>query len=117
MLKTLTILQMISLFSFVIDVFLQKKVYDSLSSKRINLYYLPFVITIVIISTSFYLGISPNVIFVVIAAFSFIFSSIEYDIKPLKSFLISALYWTFLMITYYIGFKVTDNIYDFMFFD
>lgn len=117
MLKTLTILQVISLFSFVIDVFLQKKVYDSLSSKRMNLYYLPFVITVVVISTSFYLGISPNIIFVVIAALSFIFSSIEYDIKPLKSLLISALYWIFLMITYYIGFKFTDSIYDFMFFE
>lgn len=117
MLKTLTILQVISLFSFVIDVFLQKKVYDSLSSKRMNLYYLLFVITVVVISTSFYLGVSPSVIFVVIAALSFIFSSIEYDIKPLKSLLISALYWTFLMITYYIGFKITDSIYDFMFFE
>ena len=117
MLKTLNILQVISLFSFVIDVFLRKKVYDSLSSKRINLYYLSFVITVVVISTSFYLGISPNIIFMVIAALSFIFSSIEYDIKPLKSFLISALYWTFLMITYYIGFKITDSIYDFMFFE
>ena len=117
MLKTLTILQVISLFSFVIDVFLQKKVYDSLSSKRMNLYYLPFVITVVVISTSFYLGVNPNVIFVVIATLSFIFSSIEYDIKPLKSLLISALYWIFLMITYYIGFKITDSIYDFMFFE
>ncbi len=79
-----------------------------------NLYYLPFVITVVVISTSFYLGVNPNVIFVVIATLSFIFSSIEYDIKPLKSLLISALYWTFLMITYYIGFKITDSIYDFM---
>lgn len=117
MLKTLNILQVISLFSFIIDVFLQKKVYDSLSSKRINLYYLTFVIAIVIISTSFYLNINTNILFVFIAIFSSISSSIEYDIKPIKSFLISTIYWTFLMITYYIGFKITDSIYDFMYFD
>lgn len=118
MLKDLNILQIVIFFSLIIDLFICRKIYDYLFSKKIDFHYLEIIIFSLIISISLYFSIKINIsFFLIIGLLYFIFLSLEYKVNIYKSFFVSLIFWCLLIFTYFLSFKITNNIYYFMHFD